>query len=93
MNNIDFLSPDKSKNKILSTSTSSTNLVSNNYVQSVSKLATDKDLENVDEIVNEDDSEDKEEENYDTEDLVESDNLSDEHYVLSDDEFYESHFK
>jgi len=70
MNNIDFLSPDKSNNKISpSTSTSSTNLVSNNYVQSVSKLATDKDLENVDEIVNEDDSEDTEEENYDTENL------------------------
>ena len=99
MNNIDFLSPeatpDKSNNKILSTSTSSINLVSNNYVQSVSKVATDRDLENVDEIVNEDDSEeeDTEEENYDTEDLVESDNLSDEHNVLSDDEFYESHFK
>ena len=26
-------------------------------------------------------------------DLVEYDNLSDEHYVLSVDEFYESHFK
>ncbi|KAL4105213.1 hypothetical protein QTP88_020478 [Uroleucon formosanum] len=37
---------------------------------------TDKDLENFDDIVNEDDSEDTEEENYDTDDLVESDNLS-----------------
>jgi len=90
MNNIDFLSPDKSNNKILSTSTSSTNLVSNNYVQSVSKVATDRDLENVDEDDSEE--EDTEEGNYDTAD-VESDNLSDKHNVLSDDEFYESHFK
>ncbi|CAI6375528.1 unnamed protein product [Macrosiphum euphorbiae] len=71
-NNIDFLSPDKSNNKI--SSISSTNLVSNNHVQSVSKLATDKYLENIDKSVIEDDSEDTEEENYDTEDLVEPDN-------------------
>ncbi|KAL4153898.1 hypothetical protein QTP88_001731 [Uroleucon formosanum] len=98
MNNINFLSPDKSNNKILSTSTSSTNLVSNNYVQSV-KLNILLNKKNLFFVLcaplNEDDSEEKdtEEENYDTEDLVESYNLSDEHYVLSDDEFYESYFK
>jgi len=92
---IDFLSPDKGNNKITpSPSTSSTNLISN--AQSVSKLATNKDLENIDEIVDKDDIDDTEDENYNTDDLVESDNLSDDsdgHNILSDDDFYESHFK
>jgi len=50
-------------------------------------------LENIDAILNKDAIEDTEKENYDTEDLVESDNLSDEQNILSHYEFYESHFK
>jgi hypothetical protein len=93
-NNINFLNPDKSNNKITpSTSTSSSSLVSKNYVQSINKLATDKYLENIDENVKVDDSEDTKEDNYDTEDLVKSDNLSEEHNIISDDKFYEAHFK
>lgn len=50
-------------------------------------------MENIDAIENEYDSEDTEEESYDTDDQIKSDYLSDEHNILCNDKFYESHFK